>query len=209
MLLAASALIVAIALCCALPAPRALLLRNAGRALVAEDPLQPADLIVIAADAEGAGVLEAADLVRAGFASRVALFADPPDRTDREFIRRGAPWYDAAALSARQLRALGVADIETIPRAVAGTEDEGTALPSWCDQGHYTRIIFVAVPDHSRRVRRVLRRAMHGHPTTVIVRYSHYSLYDPEHWWTNRFGVRTEIVEFEKLLLDLVRHPLP
>jgi hypothetical protein len=83
-----------------------------------------ADVIVIAVDADGAGVLEAADLVHSGIATRVAVFADPPDPIDREFIRRGIPYKDAAARSARQLQLLGVTAIEQIPR-VSGTEAEG------------------------------------------------------------------------------------
>src|ERR1700731_869711 len=39
------------------------ILRAAGWALVVDEPLEPADIIVIAVDADGPGVLEAADLV--------------------------------------------------------------------------------------------------------------------------------------------------
>jgi hypothetical protein len=52
-------------------------------------------------------VLEAADLVHSGIATRVAVFSDPPDAVDREFIRRGAPYEDVGARSLRQLRSLG------------------------------------------------------------------------------------------------------
>jgi len=31
---------------------------------------------------------------------------------------------------------------------------------------------------------------------------------DPGRWWETRDGVRTEIIEFQKLLLDLIRHPI-
>jgi hypothetical protein len=197
----------AIALGLALPAPRHALLRAAGWLLVTNDPPRHADAIVIATDADGAGVLEAVNLVHAGLADRVAVFEDPPDRIDREFLRRGIPYYDAAAVSVRQLQDLGVVDVETIPRPVAGTEDEGTVLPGWCDGRGWRTVIFVSTADHSRRVRRVLHRAMQGHPTVVLVQYSHYSAFDPDHWWQSRLGVRTEIVETEKLLLDLLRHP--
>jgi hypothetical protein len=201
------ALFAAVALAAALPGPRHALLRAAGRALVRSDPLRHADVIVIATDADGAGVLEAVDLVRAGVADRVAVFEDPPDGIDREFLRRGIPYYDAAAVALHQLEDLGVRNVETIARPVAGTEDEGAVLPGWCDGRGWRTILFVGTADHSRRVRRVLHRAMQGHPTAVLVQYSHYSAFDPDHWWQSRLGVRTEIVEAEKLLLDLVRHP--
>lgn len=206
----ASALLVLLALAglvSVLPDPRASLLRTAGLALVRNDPLRPADAIVIATDADGAGVLAAVDLVHAGLGSRVAVFADPPDSVDREFLRRGVPYFDAAAVSRQQLRALGVSDVTTIERAVAGTEDEGEVLPAWCEASAVRTVIFVSTADHSRRVRRVLRRAMAAHRTVVLVRASPYSAFDPESWWHTRRGVRTEIVELQKLLLDLLRHP--
>jgi hypothetical protein len=49
---------------------------------------------------------------------------------------------------------------------------------------------------------------MKGHPTNVTVQAAHYSDFDPDRWWETRGGVRTEIVELQKLLLDVVLHPL-
>jgi len=183
-------------------------LRLAGRTLVAGDTLQAADVIVVTADANGAGVLEAADLVHEGIASRVALFSDPPDEVDREFIRRGLPYEDAAERATRQLHALGVSSVEQIPRAVAGTEDEGRVLPPWCDRQRLRSVVVVSTADHSRRLRRVMRRSMKGHDTSVTVRPTRYSTFDPDRWWETRAGIRLEIEELEKLLLDVARHPL-
>jgi hypothetical protein len=78
------------------PTVREPVLRAAGRALVVNDPVGNADIIVVSLDSGGAGALEAADLVQSGVATRVAVFADPPSREDREFIRRGLPHEDAA-----------------------------------------------------------------------------------------------------------------
>ena len=195
----------------AAPSLRNPILRTAGQALIAEDPLGPADIVVVSTGADGAGVLEAADLVEEGVAPRVAVFADPPDPVvDREFLRRGAPYEDAAARSVRQLEALGVAEsaIEKIPRAVAGTEDEGRALPGWCRERRFRSVVVVTTADHSRRLRRLLRRSMQGEATRVGVRASRYSPFDPDRWWSTREGVRTGIVELQKLAFDVVRHPL-
>lgn len=189
-----------------LPAP---LLKAAGGALVFHEALAPADVVVVSTGADGAGVLEAADLVHGGVASRVAVFADPPDPVvDREFLRRGVPYEDAAARSIRQLHALGVDRVEQIPRAVAGSEDEGSVLPEWCRREGLRAVIVVTTADHSRRVRRVLRRSMEGQPTRVIVRPARYSQFDPDAWWDTRGGLRTGIVEIQKLLFDVARHPM-
>jgi hypothetical protein len=172
------------------------------------EPIELADIIVVAAEADSAGVLEAADLVHSGVAARVAVFADPPDAIDREFIRRGIAYEDRAARSERQLKSLGVMSIEQIPRVVAGTEAEGQVLPAWCDKNKFHSIIVVSTPDHSRRLHRVLRRSMQGHQTRVMVRPTRYSGFDPDQWWATREGIRTAIIELQKLLLDVIRHPV-
>jgi len=190
----------------ALVAGRHAMLRAAGWMLVADDPIQPADAIVIAIDSDGAGVLEAADLVRSGISRRVALFGDPPDEIARELARRGIPNESEAAREIRQLRELGVEQIEQIAE-VGGTEDEGVVLPRWCDEQGVRSIVVVTSADHTRRLRRVLHRAMKGRQTVVMVRRARFSDFDPEQWWRKRGGVRTEIVEMEKLFFDFVRHP--
>jgi hypothetical protein len=191
------------------PTIRMRFLRAAGWALVVHrQPVQSADIIVIAIDTDGAGTLEAADLIHGGISTRVAIFTDPPDEMDREFIRRGIPYEDAAAVSARQLRSLGVQNIEQIPRSVAGSEEEGDMLPVWCDQHHFRSVVVVTTPDHSRRLHRILARSMQGHQTSVTVQPTRYSTFDPDHWWETRGGTRTEIIELEKLLLDIARHPI-
>jgi hypothetical protein len=199
--LAASAIV-------AVPYLREPVLQAAGWALVVNEPVAPADIIILSLDSGGAGALEAADLVQSGIATRVAVFADPPSGEDHEFIRRGLPYEDAAAKQFRQLRSLGLTDVVVIPRTDAGTEGEGQVLPSWCDQHQVRSIVFVVARDHSRRLRRVLGRVMQGHSTGVTIQPARYSSFDPDRWWETRSGVRTEIVELQKLVLDLLLHPI-
>jgi hypothetical protein len=192
----------------AVPSVREPVLRAAGWALVVQEPVAPADIIVVSLDSSGAGALEAADLVHGGISTRVAVFADPPSGEDHEFIRRGLPYEDASARQVRQLRWLGVTDVVQIPRTDGGTEGEGQVLPKWCDQHQIRSLVFVAARDHSRRSRRVLDRVMKGHPTRVIIQPARYSSFDPDRWWETRDGVRTEIVELQKLVLEAVLHPM-
>jgi hypothetical protein len=192
----------------AVPSVRESVLRTAGWALVFNDPIAPVDIIVVSLASGGAGALEAADLVQGGIATRVAVFSDPPSGDDHEFIRRGLPYEDASARQIRQLRWLGVTDVMQIPGTEAGTEGEGQALPPWCDQHQFRSIVFVAARDHSRRWRRVLNRVMKGHPTRVMVQPARYSSFEPDRWWETRDGVRTEIVELQKLVLEVVLHPM-
>ena len=190
------------------PASRRAALRAAGWALVAEDPIQTADAIVIAVDSRESGVLEAADLVNSGVSRTVALFASKPDDIDREFVRRGIVYEDEATRQVRLLRALGVANIDLISLPIGGTEDEGRIFPAWCEARQVRSVVVVANPDHTRRLRRVLHRAMKGQATAVMVRRSRYAEFEPDRWWVTRDGARTGIVELEKLLFDVIRHPI-
>lgn len=187
---------------------RTSLLRAMGRFLVATDQLQHADVIVLSVDSDGAGVLEATDLVHEHVADRVALFADPPDAVDREFLRRGVSYHNAAAVSVRQLHELGIDAVEMIPRTVAGTDDESRDLAAWCSEHRYSTVLFVSTIDHSRRTARILARVTRGRGLKLSVHASRYSDFDPGAWWKSRTGVRTEIIESEKLLADFLLHPL-
>ena len=182
-------------------------LRAAGWALVADDSVTSADIIVVSLDSNGAGALETADLVHSGVSKRVAVFEDPPSEEDDEFIRRGLPYEDDAAKQIRELKLLGVTDIVRIAQ-VDGTEEEVKALPSWCDEHQFKTIVFVSHTDHTRRLRRVLDRIMKGHATRVMVKPARYTNFDPDRWWETRGGIRTEIVELQKLFFDIVLHPL-
>jgi hypothetical protein len=184
------------------------ILRAAGWILVADDPVHAADVIVVALDAGEAGALEAADLVHRGKSSRVALFSEPADEVDRELKRRGLGDESELSRRMRLLRALGVERIESIPHQVVGTEDEGRVLPIWCDEQQLHSVIVVTSADHARRLRRIFHRAMKGRATTVMIRRTGLSDFDPDRWWHTRDGIRTEIIEVEKLLFDVLRHPI-
>ena len=190
----------------AVPALRHTVLRSAGWALVAEDAPAKADIIIISTDALGAGILEAADLVQAGYARRVAIFDRPQTRMSREFARRGVQSLDLKSVSIQLLHGLGITDIVVIP-PVVGTVDEGVVLQQWCVANSIHSILFVSVPDHSRRTRRVLDRALTPHGVRVMVRYARYSEFDPDAWWQTRGGQRVQAIESQKLLMDLLRHP--
>jgi hypothetical protein len=199
---------VAAAVVISVPGLRLPILRAVGWALVVDEPVGPADVIVISPSARGSGVLEAADLFHRGIAKRVVIFVEPPDAEDREFIRRGIPYEDHAATATRQLTALGVNVIDRIALDYEGTEAEVRALASWCDLHQIRSVVVVCERDHSRRFRRVLLRSMNRDQTKVMVRPAHHSSFDPDRWWKTRRGIRTQAIELQKLLLDILRHPI-
>lgn len=188
------------------PAVREPVMRALGSALIVEDPFDVVDVIVVSVDADGAGVLDAADLVKRGVAKRVAIFAKPLNRSDQEFARRG---LDAeGAWQIHDLALLGVTDVERILLSYAGTEAEALALLHWTAARGFTSVLVISSPDHSRRLRRVILRAMRDQPTSVAIRPARYADFDAERWWQTRDGVRTAIIEWQKLVLDYVLHPL-
>jgi hypothetical protein len=142
-------------------------------------------------------------------ARRVAVMAAAPNPGAREFLRRGLPYEDAATTSARDLTLLGVPEVERVSASVDGTNTEAQVLREWCVRRQLKSVIVVSTTDHSRRLRRVLRRSMRGVPVQVIVRPAPFSTFDPDSWWLTRTGIRTQIIETEKLLLDFLSHPRP
>jgi hypothetical protein len=200
--------VVVLGLMAGVPAIREAGLRTLGRALVVDEPVGPVDAIVLPQWAGGAGAIDTADLVHRGIAPRVAVLSEPPKPSDLELGRRGIPFPDETADLIQLLRSLGVAEIERIPTPVAGTEDEASVISSWCEQHGLRSIVLVSSPDHSRRVRRVVRRSLSGHTMAIAIRSARYSSFDPDHWWETRENVRTAIIELQKLFLDIVRHPI-
>jgi len=201
-----SILVLATLIAAGVPGLRHSLLRSAGWALVAEDPPAKADIIVISTDALGAGILEAADLVQAGFATRVAIFDRSQTRASQELARRGVQSLDLKNVAIQLLHGLGITDIAVMP-PVLGTVDEGRFLQQWCAANSIHSVLFVSVTDHSRRTRRVLDRVLIPYGIRVMVRYARYSEFDPDSWWKTRGGQRTLAVESQKLLMDILGHP--
>jgi hypothetical protein len=189
-------------------AARGQILRAVGWALVVDEPVGPADVIVLPQWAGSEGALDAADLVLRKIASRVAVLAEPPKPAEQELIRRGIPFQDEAAGLVQLLRRLGVTEIERIPTRAGGTDAEAQVLSAWCEQHRFHSIVVVSSPDHSRRVRRTLHRSLRDHPMSVVIRAARYSSFDPDRWWETRENIRTAVFELQKLLLDVMRHPI-
>jgi uncharacterized SAM-binding protein YcdF (DUF218 family) len=180
--------------------------RSIGGVLVATDALEVADVIIVPGWTHESGALEAADLYKRGIASRVAVLGPAPEPSRRELIRRGVvaigdPWVVSL------MRRLGVQTIEVIPGYSTGTDADGKLIASWLEQNQLRSAVLVATSEHTRRVRRMLQRALKDKTTTVLVVSARFSKYEPDRWWKTRAGVRTTVIELQKLLLDVVTHP--
>jgi hypothetical protein len=190
-----------------LPTARARGLRALGSMLVVDQRLLRADIIVVPDWTDNSGLLEAADLVHAGFSRRVAVLIGQTEPASVELIRRGVV-SSRESWRTRLVRALGVAAVEEIAASADGTDAEGPVLASWLAQHGFRTAIVVSTADHSRRLRRILDRALKHQPTAVIVHVTRFSTFQPDRWWQTRSGWRTAVVELEKLALDVFEHPV-
>lgn len=184
-------------------------LRAAGEALIQIDPVSPAEAAVLTTDSNAGGALEAADLVARGLVPRVVVFTEPPGPEAPEFARRGAVYEDDGARQLRYLAALGVTAVERLEIGEAGSHPEADALRRWCLDHGVKAVVVVTSPDHSRRLRRMLRRELAPQGIHVTVRPAAFARFDPHAWWKTRTGRRIALVEWQKLLLELVMYPLP
>ena len=180
--------------------------RSIGGVLVATDVLQVVDVIVVPGWTYEAGALEAADLYKRGIAPRVAVLGPAPEPSRQELIRRGVvaigdPWVVSL------MRRLGVQTIEVIPGYSTGTDADGQLIASWLKKNHLRSAVVIATSEHTRRLRRIMDRALEDKAVSVLVISASFSTYEPDRWWKTRAGVRTTVVELEKLLLDVVTHP--
>jgi hypothetical protein len=200
------AVVAVFAVCALLRRP---ILREAGRLLTFSDPVAAADIIVVTEwDATDGALLDAADLVQDGIASRVAILLTPPVPADRELARRGIHREPISVYLVGMLHSLGVKTVEIIPSTADGTGAEGEVLTAWCDERQFRSVVVVSSPDHSRRVRRVLNRWMRHHPTRIAVHTARYSDFDPERWWETHNGIRWELEGMGKLIVDVALHPI-
>ncbi len=205
----AATLAVILAVAAAVTVYGELLLRTIGSGLVVSDTVRPSDVVVITLDSGAAGVLEAADLVAAGIATRVVVFAEPLRRGAMELQRRGLTVADASMRQTEQLAQLGVHDVVRIASADAsGTHAEAKLLTDWCREHRLRSVVLVTTADHSRRMRRVMSRSLGVMGVTVAIRPASFSDFDPGSWWKTTDGRRTVALETQKLLLDVVTAPL-
>jgi hypothetical protein len=109
------------------------MLRAAGWFDCADDPIHPADAIVIAVDAGRAGSW------RRLTSCTVECLAGSPSLPIKQTMSTGSSRgrideRGARAPDPAPADAAGVEDIERIPLPITGTEDEGRVFPEWCGE---------------------------------------------------------------------------
>jgi uncharacterized SAM-binding protein YcdF (DUF218 family) len=172
------------------------LLGAAGRFLIVEDTLAPADVIVVLSGGRrDERVRQAADLYRAGYAPRVLLSGGEalsglptPDVQRLQALKNGIP---ASAL--------------LFESASTSTGEQAQHLRPILERLGVRGTIVVTSSFHTRRTRYLFRKAFAGSPVEIRVYPVHDDVYDPDGWWMREWDTEVTVLEYIKLGLAVLR----
>jgi uncharacterized SAM-binding protein YcdF (DUF218 family) len=200
-----AALIVLLALCAA----AFLAFRGVGRWLVRQDPLRPADVIVVLSGSMPWRAEEAARIFRSGDAPEV--WVTEPDSPADQLAAMGIQYLGEDYFNREVLVHGGVpeADIRVLPDAIVDTQQEVAEIAREMRREGKTTVIIVTSPQHTRRVT-VLWRKLVGANPTAIVRGAPQDPFDENHWWHNTrdtYSVVRELMGLMNAWVGLPVHP--
>lgn len=159
-------------------------LLHAGAWLVVEDPLAPAQAIVVLSGRMPDRALEAARLYRQNAAPQV--WVSQPNSPTGRLAEMHIPFVGEDFYNQRVLIALGVpADATRIlPEPSANTAEEIGQIARLAREGGLRAVIIVTSAPHTRRVRTIWNRLV-GDSPQLIIRHSVDDSFDAAHWWRN------------------------
>jgi uncharacterized SAM-binding protein YcdF (DUF218 family) len=183
--------------------------RGAGRWLVREDALGPADEIVVLSGAMPARAEEAARIFRMGYAREV--WVSRPVSPREELAAIGIPYQGEEDLSRAVLIHEGVpeADVRIFPQPIVNTENEIAEISGQMRREGKTTAMIVTSPQHTRRVR-ALWGKIAGGDLRLIVRGAPQDPFDADHWWRDThdaLAVVREILGLVNVWLGLPVRP--
>lgn len=173
--------------------------RGAGRWLVRQDALAPADAIFVLSGGLPYRAEEAAKIYRAGYAKEVWL--SRPYAPVEELTRLGVSFTGEEEYSREVLIREGVPDaaIRILPETIVDTEQEIEEVFGEMRREANSRVIIVTSPQHTRRVR-ALWRVIVGKQRSAIVRAAIEDPFDAGHWWRNTRDALSVVREYLGLL---------
>jgi len=176
-------------------------LTRLGAWLVAEDPLQKADAIIVLGGTRFERPLEGVDLFKSGYAPRVYVVRQIHDWGEVELLSRGVPYLREVDIQIDMMTKLGVPrDAIEILEPANSTAQEADYVLEVATEQRWSRLIIVTSKQHTRRARLVMNRRMRDTGISVIVRASRYDREDVEHWWRQRSTLRFTLFETQRLI---------
>ncbi len=157
---------------------------SAGAWLVVQDPLGPAQAIVVLSGRMPDRAIEAARLYRQDAAPRV--WVSQPVSPAEHLAEMNIPFVGEDFYNQRVLLAQGVpADATRIlPDPSANTAQEVEQIARLARQDGMSAVIIVTSAPHTRRVRAIWKRLV-GDAPQLIVRHPVDDSFDGAHWWRN------------------------
>jgi len=186
------ALIIVLAVCVA----GVFAFRGAGRWLVREDPLGPADAIVVLSGSMPARAEEAGRIFNMGYAHEV--WVSRPVSPAEELEGMGINYLGEEDFNRAVLIHEGVpeSDVGIFPQPIVNTEQEIEEISAEMRREGKTSVMIVTSAQHTRRVR-ALWRKLAGDDLRLIVRAAPQDPFDANRWWRNTsdtFSVVREIL---------------
>lgn len=183
--------------------------RGAGRWLVREDALGPADAIVVVSGSMPARAEEAGRIFRLGYSHEVWVSRPVSPREELEAM--GIHYLGEEDFNRAILVHEGVpeADISIFPQPIVNTEQEIEEITGQMRRDRIASVMIVTSPQHTRRVR-ALWRKLAGNDLQLIVRGAPEDPFDADHWWRNThdtFSVVREILGLLNARLGLPVRP--
>jgi uncharacterized SAM-binding protein YcdF (DUF218 family) len=158
--------------------------RGAGRWLIREDPLSPANILVVLSGSMPYRAEKAAKVFRAGYATEV--WVSRPVNPASELRELGIRFVGEEEYSREVLIREGVSEqaVRIFPDAIVDTEQEVEEVAREMKRTGKTRAIIVTSPQHTRRVGTLWRKLVRG-DQKAIVRAAFEDPFDADHWWRN------------------------
>ena len=174
---------------------------HVGSFLAKEDPLQPADAILILSGTSMSRPLEGADLYLEGYAPRIVLSRDQPPVGMPALAERGILFLNGATRTHGVFLQLGIPDeaIMIPERIHANTAAEAVTLREMAARERWNRVIVVSSAYHLRRAAFAFRRELRGTDVQVLMRRTRYEPYEPIEWWRQRRDIRAVVEELPRL----------
>lgn len=182
------------------------LLAAAGSYLVADEPRTKADAIVVLAGSTPDRILEAVDLYQQGLAPIIVLTQGSESPGIRQLRERGVQLlepHEQNAWIAEQLGVPGTA-IDVVSGGAGGTVTEAGVVIDHLRAKSIESALIVTSKMHTRRAGWIYRGRA-GDTVKFTTCASRYDTYDPTRWWHLRGYTRRVVIEYQKLLVYLLR----
>jgi uncharacterized SAM-binding protein YcdF (DUF218 family) len=164
--------------------------------LIASDPLEKADVIVVlAGDANGERVEEGVKLYKEGWASKILLSGGP------------LAWHLTYAKNMRQeAHALGVPDAAVLLQDQSrSTYEDAQYSLAILKKLNLKRIILVTSPNHMRRARAVFRKMARKYDMKIMAHPVQKSIFNPKHFWSRHEDTQAVVSEYTALFGYLLK----